>query len=203
VYTFVATGAAVRDGQIALGIDVATTQPKIVAAINGSDSINTAHELVTAGAFAADDSVITALAGGTLGNGIPTVETFTALSNVFDAAILGTTTPGTNCAKGDAQTAIVAAVNGDASAVLSLAAFGADASVVTADSEGTAGNALVSTDTGANISFAAATLGSGANDTVGYKGQILYDFTGNLIYFCEADNVGDLSKWRKIALVGL
>jgi hypothetical protein len=202
-YKFVAAGAGNRDGEIALGTDLAATKPKIVAAINGSDSVNTAHTQVTAATFATNDCVITALEGGTSGNYIVTVETFAAGGNVFDAAKLGTTTAGVDCTKGDAQTAIVAAVTADTSAVLGLGTFAADASTITADAEGTAGNALATTTTGANISLGAATLTGGANDTVGYRGQIRYDFTGNLGYLCEADNTGDLSKWRKFTIAGL
>lgn len=202
-YTFVATGEANRDGEIPLGANVAATQPLIVAAINGSDSVNTAHPLVTAAAFAGNDCVITAIAGGTAGNTIATAETYTAGTNVFDAAKLGTTTAGVDCTKGNAQTAIVSAVNGDASAVLSLGAFSGDASTVTADSEGTAGNTLASTTTGANCSFAAATLSGGAADTVGKVGQILYDFSGGKGYICSEDNTGDLTKWRQFDLSAL
>jgi len=200
VYTFVATGAADRDGEIALGADVAATKPLIVAAINGTDGVNDAHTLVTAAAFATNDCVLTAIAGGTAGNGIATGETFTAAGNVFDAAMLGTTTAGVDCTKGDAQTAIVAAVNGDSEATVSLGAFAADDSTVTADSEGTAGNSIASTTTGANCSFAASVLSGGAADTVGYQGQVLYDFTGDKLYICSEDNVGDLTKWRQVAL---
>lgn len=203
-YKFVATGAANRDGEIALGNDLAATKPKVVLAINGGDSVNTAHTQVTAAAFGAVDAcVLTAIEGGTSGNFISLQETFTPGTNVFDAAKMGTTTAGADCSKGNAQTAIGTAVNGDASAVLGLGVFANDASVVTADAEGTAGNALASTTTGANCSFAAATLGSGANDTVGYRGQIRYDFTGNLGYLCEEDNVGDLTKWRKFTIAGI
>lgn len=200
VYTFVAAGAAKRDGDIALGTDLAATKPLIVAAVNGSDEVNTAHTLVTAGDFAVNDCVLTAIAGGTEGNAIPTIEAFTAVGNVFDATSLGTTTAGVSCTKGDAQTAIVSAVTGDASAVVSLGAFAADDSTVTADSEGTAGNSLASTTTGANCSFGAATLSGGAADTIGYQGQIRYDFTGGKGYICSEDNTGDLSKWRTFDL---
>ena len=200
ISTFVAEGAGKRDGDIALGTDLAATKPLIVAAINGTDDINTAHPLVTAGDFAVNDCVLTAIAGGAEGNAIPTIETFTAEGNIFDATSLGTTTAGVSCAKGDAQTAIVAAVNGDVGAVVSLGDFAADDVTVTADSEGTAGNSLASTTTGGNCSFGAETLSGGAADTVGYQGQIRYDFTAGMGYICAEDNTGDLSKWRTFDL---
>lgn len=203
VYTFVAAGAGKRAGEIELGTDLAATKPLIVAAINGTDDLNTAHPHVTAGDFDVNDCTLTAIAGGAEGNAIPTIEAFTAVGNVFDATSLGTTTAGVSCAKGDAQTAIVSAVNGDASAVVSLGEFADDDSTVTADSEGTAGNSLASTTTGANCSFAAETLSGGAGDTVGYQGQIMYDFTGGKGYICAEDNTGDLSKWRSFDLSAL
>lgn len=202
-YKFVAAAAANRDGEIPLGADVAATRPLIVAAINGTDDINTPHPLVTAGAFSGAAAVITAIAGGTGGNFIATQETFNAVSNVFDAVKLGTTTAGVDCAKDGAQAALVAAVNGDVLAAVSLGAFAGDASTVTADSEGVAGNSIATTTTGENCSFAAATLSGGAGDTIGKKGQILYDFTGGKGYICSEDNVGDLSKWRKFDLAAL
>lgn len=203
LYTFVAAGTANRDGEIELGTNVAATKPIIVDAINGDDEINTPNPLVTAADFATNDCVLTAIAGGTAGNAIATLETFTAETNIFDATKIGTTTAGANCAKGDAQTAIRAAVNADTSAVVSLGAFAADDSVVTADAEGVAGNSIATTTTGANCSFAAAVLSGGAADTVGKQGQILYDFTNNLGYICSEDNTGDLSKWRKFTIATL
>lgn len=61
--------------------------------------------------------------------------------------------------KATAQAALLAAVNGDGSAVASLGAFAADASTVTADTVGTGGNSIATTETGTNIAFAGATLG--------------------------------------------
>lgn len=202
-YTFVAAGAGNRDGEIALGTDLAATKPLVVDAINGDDEVNTAHPLVTCGDFSTNDAVITAIAGGISGNSIATLETFTAVGNIFDATTLGTTTAGVDCTKGDAQTAIVAAVNTDASATVSLGAFAADDSVVTADDEGTTGNSIASTTTGANCSFAAATLSGGADDTVGKQAQILFDFDNDLAYICSEDNTGDLTKWKKFTLASL
>jgi hypothetical protein len=102
VYTFV-DGPTIPpgDGNIAIGANLAATQANIVAAINGTGSGGTeygtgtvAHPTVDAGAFATNASVITAKSPGTAGNSIATTETFTAGTNVFDAATLGTTTSG-------------------------------------------------------------------------------------------------------------
>lgn len=93
VYTFV-TGATAAAGQIGLGAGEAATKLAIVAAINGTDTFNTAHPLVSAAAFAVDACVITARVKGAAGDLIATTETFTHVSNVFDATTLGTTTAG-------------------------------------------------------------------------------------------------------------
>lgn len=93
-YTFMADGTASADGEIDVGADLADVKTLIVAAINGTDGINTAHTLVTAGDFDSNDCVLTASSVGTSGNSIATTETFSAETNVFDAATLGTTTAG-------------------------------------------------------------------------------------------------------------
>jgi hypothetical protein len=49
---------------------------------------------MTAVAFATNDMVFTASNQGTAGNALATTETYTAGTNVFDAATLGTTTAG-------------------------------------------------------------------------------------------------------------
>jgi len=100
-YTFIAADRepAGHLDEIQIGATVAATQAAIVAAINGSDTDPYAikpNADVSAAAFAADDSVITAREGGIDGNAIATTETFTAGTNVFDAATLGTTTAGTD-----------------------------------------------------------------------------------------------------------
>lgn len=95
-YTFTADGTAAADGEIDVGADLADAKTLVVAAINGTDGINTAHTQVTAAAFSGDDMVITASTKGVAGDLIATTETFTAATNVFDAATLGTTTAGVN-----------------------------------------------------------------------------------------------------------
>ena len=84
VYTFVALGTAAVEGDIGLGALVANTQPLIVAAING-DAVNTANTQVTAGAFAGNDSVLTAIVRGVAGDSIVADETMVAATNVITA----------------------------------------------------------------------------------------------------------------------
>ena len=96
VYTFVAAGEADADGEISVGTDLATAKTALIAAVNGTDSVNTAHTLVTAGTFTGNNLPITAKTKGVAGSSIATTETFTSASNVFDATTLGTTTEGVN-----------------------------------------------------------------------------------------------------------
>ena len=94
VYTFTADGTAAADGEIDVGANLAGAQANIIAAINGTDTINDASTDVVCGAFAADVATLTAIVAGVVGDDIATTETFTAATNVFDAATLGTATAG-------------------------------------------------------------------------------------------------------------
>lgn len=92
-YTWKASGAV--SGEINVGLDNAAAQANFVAAVNGTDGIQDgANPSVSAAAFVADDCVLTARIPGPAGNSIATTETFSAGTNVFDAATLGTTTAG-------------------------------------------------------------------------------------------------------------
>jgi hypothetical protein len=114
--------------------------------------------------------VLTAKTPGTAGNAIATTKTFTAATNVFDAATLGTTRPGTDLSTSDGHIAIgadlaatqaniVAAINltgvaGTQYATLmvvhptvSAAAFAANKMVLTAKTAGVAGNGIATTET--------------------------------------------------------
>ncbi|MCC6959228.1 MAG: hypothetical protein IT301_05225, partial [Dehalococcoidia bacterium] len=93
VYTVQASGAN-SAGEVNVGADVAAAKLNIVAAINGTDGWNDPNPSVSAAAFVSDDCVLTARLPGTAGNSIATTETFTAGTNIFDAATLGTTTAG-------------------------------------------------------------------------------------------------------------
>ena len=158
-YTFVVTPVA--SGQVAVGADVAAARLNIVAAINGTDGLNTAHPDVTAAAFVGNDMVLTAKVKGTAGDAITTTENFTAVGNVFDAATLGTTTAGVDCTAANGVTALAAAVTGDASAEATAVDGAGDTVDVTALSTGTGGNSIATTETMANGSFGAATLTGG------------------------------------------
>lgn len=95
VYTFKANGTASAAGEIDLGADEAATKLEIVKAIKGTDGYNEASATVDcAAAFDGDDLILTAKTANAEGDDIVTTETFTHVSNVFDAATLGTTTAG-------------------------------------------------------------------------------------------------------------
>lgn len=103
-YTFMADGTADAAGEIDVGADLADCKTLITAAIDGDEAWETAHTQVTDAAWATNDLVLTAITAGVVGDLIATTETFTAETNVFDAATLGTTTAGvdgTVAAKGD------------------------------------------------------------------------------------------------------
>ena len=197
-YTFVADGSEADDGDISVGTDLATCQANIVAAINGTDTINTANTFASAGAFAANDSTITALVGGTVGDAIATTETFTAATNVFAAATLGS---GADCSAANAITALVAAeVTG---ATYTLADSTGDTMTVTYNTKGVIGNSVATTETFTTASnvFDAATLGTttaGVNGTIAENGTCFIDNT--YLYYCIDDNTIADNYWRRIAL---
>lgn len=86
-YTFVALGTAAAEGDIDIGADLAAAKLAIVAAINGTDGINTAHTLVTAAAFETNVCAITVTVAGISGNDLETTETFDSDNNVFSADV--------------------------------------------------------------------------------------------------------------------
>ena len=198
VYTFVPNGTANADGEISIGANLGAAQTNIVAAINGSDSVNTAHTQVSAAAFAANASVITALVGGVAGDLIATTETFTAGSNIFDAATLGTTVAGADCTAANAVTALVTSITANDTAGVGGADGDGDTVVLTADTRGTAGNAIATTEAMANGAFGAVTLENGVDGTVGAQWDVEVD--ASYLYVCIAANTISGNNWRRIAL---
>jgi len=196
-YIFVPVGTANFAGEISIGADLAGAQAAIVAAINGTDNINTAHPTVSAGAFAANASVITALIGGTAGNAIATTETFTAATNVFAAGTLGS---GTNCTAANAALAIIAAVlANDTQGVTASAGTGTNV-LLTADVAGMIGNAIAVSDTMANAALTsdATELSGGIDGTVTSGMKFMVDET--YMYVCLAGNTTAGNNWRRVAL---
>jgi hypothetical protein len=196
-FTFVPDGTDTADGEISIGTDLATAQANIKAAINGTDGINDPCD-VTCGDFASGDTesaTITARIGGVAGDTIATEETFTAATNIFGGLTLS---GGADCSKGDARTALIAAIA--ASEIVGAEAGDGDTLTITASETGAAGNSIsIATDM-VNGSFAddAETLSGGADGTVGTEFQTYVD--ANYLYICIAENTATGTNWRRIAL---
>jgi hypothetical protein len=191
VYTFVPSGTANADGEISVGTDLPTAKLAVVAAINGTDGVNTPHPLVTAAPFAVNVCTITALVGGVAGNAVATTETFTPTNNVFSA---GTLTSGADCTAQNAIDHLVAAVTAhDTQGVGAVDSTGA---VVTfsADVAGVAGNAIVIGETMANGAFAggAVLLSGGVDGTPVAPGRVLVDDSYLYVYISD--------DWRRISV---
>jgi len=196
-FTFVPNGTANANGEISIGTGLATAKTNIVAAINGSDGYNLAHTQVSAAAFSNNNSVITALIGGTAGNNIASTETFTEGTNIFTEAI-GVTTAGADCTAANAVTAIVAAITNSGDGTYSAVDGTNDVVDITFDVNGIVGNSISTTETMANATFAHGTLTGGVDGTVGTQWQSKVD-TG-YFYLCIATNDSTGKNWRRISL---
>lgn len=195
-YTIVPAGTANAEGEIPLGGSLPDTQANIVAAINGTDDVGIPNPYVSAGNFDNNVSPITALVGGTAGDAIKTTSNFTTGTNKFAAGTLGS---GVDCAKADAKTALITAIEAESDIVGAQSGEG-DTLTITAKTTGAAGDAIeISTDM-ANGSFAedATKLSGGSDGTLGEKGQTYVDSTG--LYVCVAANTEEGTNWRKIDL---
>ena len=196
-YIFVPVGTANADGEISIGADLATANLNVVAAINGTDEINTAHPLVTAAAFNANNCTITALIGGTVNNTVATSETFTAGTNVFAAATLGS---GADCSAANTAAALIAAINAnDTQGVTASAGTGTNV-VLTADVGGVTGNAILVSDTMANgaMTAAATKLSGGVDGTVAVGTKFMVDTS--YLYVAPTGNTAAQANWRRISL---
>lgn len=199
-FTLVPHGTANANGEVNRGTDLATAQAAIVAAINGSDGYNVASASVTAAAFGGNASVLTALIGGTAGNAIAATETFTAGTNIFNAATLGTTTAGVDCVASAAVTALVAAEVASGTADVVAADGAGDTVVVTSNTKGVIGNAIALAEVMANGSWAggAVFLSGGIDGTVGT--QWLTRVDASYLYVCVAAQTIADTNWRRVAL---
>jgi hypothetical protein len=196
-YTFKAV--ADEAGEIAIGVDEATTKLNIVAAINGTDLINSAHPDVSAADFVGDDCVITALVGGTAGDSIVFTEDITN-GSVDGAGTLGTTQAGADCTAANADGALIGA---DEGTTYSLSQGTGTSVTVTAATKGTAGNSIAVSESMANGTFGSeiTTLGdtvAGVDGTVGNKGDVKFD--GSYMYLCTANNTVAGANWARAAI---
>lgn len=197
VYTFVPIGTDTADGEISIGADLAAAQANMVAAVNGTDGISDPHPLVSAGSFANDLCIITALVGGVTGDAIATTETFTAGTNVFAGATLA---GGADCSATLAITALVAAIT--ASDTQGVGAIDGDGDTIdlTADTAGAAGNNITLAKTMTNGVFAggATKLSGGVDGTVAEEAKLMIDDT--YLYVCMGTNTVAGQNWRRIAI---
>jgi hypothetical protein len=196
-YIFVPTGTANSAGEISIGADLATAQAAIVAAINGTDGHNNPNPDVTASEFVANVCTITALIGGTIGNVIPTTETFTTATNVFAAATLGS---GTNCTAVNTVAAIIVAINANDTQGVTATAGEGNTIVLTADVAGVLGNGIGLSTTMANASFTAGAvnLSGGIDGTIANGMKFMIDET--YLYVCLNGNTKSETNWRRVAL---
>lgn len=160
-YTFKATASAA--GEITIGGTLGATQTNIVAAING-DALNTANTKAKAAAFSGNNSVITALRSGTVGNSIATTETFTAGTNVFDAATLGTTTAGVDPTGEEFIDAVLTVINASSTKVTATKQS-AEYLLLEGRENGARNIACTETLAGSNNAFAAAATYGGRTVT--------------------------------------
>lgn len=145
-------------------------QTNIVAAINlsGTEGIEyyagtVAATAVSAAAFGANASVITADTPGTAGNALATTETFTAVTNVFDAVTLGTTTAGVDPTAAEVVVAIAAAINASGTELVTAIDIDSATEVlIHADAAGVVVLGCTETLAGAGNVWAAAAMYGGA-----------------------------------------
>lgn len=193
-YTFVAVGADDADGEISVGAGAAEAKTNIVAAINGTDGHNTPHPEVTAAAFNSNNCTITALVGGTDGNGIASTETYTANGNVFATAKLAN---GADCTAANAITALVAAITASDTQGVGAVDGAGDTIVLTADVAGVAGNLIEIQETLVNGSIPGL-LSGGVDGTVAAENAMMRD--ASYLYVCVAANTVSGKNWRRISL---
>lgn len=196
-YIFVPVGTANHDGEISIGADLAAAKLALVAAINGTDGVNTAVPGVSAAAFSGNTCAITALVGGTAGNSIATTETFTAASNVFAAATLGS---GADCTAANAITALVSAITASDTQGVGAADGTGDTVDLTADVAGTIGNNILISETMANAAFTggATKLAGGVDGTVSNGTKLMVDDT--YLYVSLGANTTADANWRRISV---
>jgi hypothetical protein len=200
VYTFVESAESDGDIEIDDGdTPLLSTHANIVSAILGTDGINTTNPDVTVTAFAGNDLVVTARVGGTAGNSIDTLETFTSESNFFDANTLGTTTGGTDCASTDAVLALETSINANSTVDVTASDNGAILDLVK-DMGGDYDT--TTTTTCANATFGDTVMVGGVDGTLASAGGI-HLFDDNYLYVATDVNTRAGTNWKKVELLNL
>ena len=99
------------------GADLAAAKLNLLAAVNAVGGTpgtthftsQVANPDVSGAAFISDDAIFTAIVAGVAGNSLDTLETFTPVGNVWDAATLGTTRAGNDQGQTFYQAAVLVA----------------------------------------------------------------------------------------------
>lgn len=204
-YIFVPVGTDTADGEISISADLAGAQANIVAAINGTDGVNVAHPLVTAGAFSvANACTIEAIIGGSSSpaSECPVSSTFTAVTNIFSGATLSV---GVDCPVEDGVAQLAAVINENSSFNLTAEVAADEVTMtVTYPTAGEEGNGLhyqtdlIEESVGEQLS---GSFEGGTNGTVASQFAIKVD--DEYVYICLAANTVSGTNWRRIAFEDL
>ena len=204
-YTFKAAAAAA--GEITIGGTLNVQAENIIAAINGTDSRNSANASVTA-AISGSNVIFTAIIGGVAGDAIASTETLTA--GGFDATTIGATFGPDEAEDSEVVDAIVAqftagwtnpldATDSIASPPFTVADSTNDA-VFTSTLHGSVPNGYVLLDAMANATLAQTV--AGVEGTKGMAGAGAIDAT-NIYTLLTANAVTDAYVWKKVAHASL
>jgi hypothetical protein len=205
VYTFVPAGTANAAGEISRGADLAAAKLAFVAAVNGTDGINSAHPSVTASAFAVNVCTITAIIPGIFT--IATTETLTPAGDVFNAATLGTTTAGVDPTAAEATTALVAAINANAAEIVKAVRVAANIVLVVAKTVGPTAITTTETMAGAGNAWDGSTANNGylpaaRRSISGYWVPVTNEVTIGTIAIPVAFNVRQIQVEIKVTASG-
>ena len=200
VYTFKAAAAAA--GEITIGGTLNVQAENIIAAINGTDSRNSANASVTA-EISGSNVVLTAIIGGLVGHAIATTETFGG-SSAFGGAVLA--------GSDDAEDSEVAtkvvdqftagwtnpldATDSIAAPPFTVAVDSTNNVIFTSTLHGSVPNGYVLLDVMANATLAETV--AGIEGTKGMAGAGLIDAT-NIYTLLTANAVTDAYAWKKVA----
>jgi len=191
-YTFVGSNPVA--GEVDVGASAAEAQANLVAAINGTDGVNTAHTEVSASAFNANVSTITALIGGVASDAITTTDTLVGAGDGFAA---GTLANGADCTAANAVTAVVTASIAATEAV-TVTDGANDTLVFTADVKGLAAESILTSTDCANGTFDVAHLEGGVDGTLGDAGTLRV-VSGRLHVAFAANTISD-ANWQSCVI---
>lgn len=195
--TYVFVESVNSEGEILTGNTLEETHAAIIAAVNGSDGVNSPHPSVFMSEFVENSALINALIGGTIGNTIPTVSSFTLEVNRFSSDSLGS---GTNCTAVNTVSALIEAINNfDTHGVLAEQGDG-NTIIISAKSIGSAGNGIQIRESMNNASFinGATELNGGVDGTATEGPTLMMD--DSYLYTCLNGNDEQGANWRRIPI---